>query len=218
MSAELQLRAAETERQRLARDMHDSVTQAIFSLTLYARGLELRVGEPGELDRAELGSGLRELRTLAQEALSEMRSLIESRRPAELRSVGLVHALETLSESTARKTGLTVEVHSAVEALQLDQQMEDDLFRLVQEALNNVAKHAQARTVTVDLVADGPDGLAVEVTDDGVGLREPSGIRAHFGMETMRERAGRHGAQLTFGPGDRGIGTRVRVTLPGVLG
>lgn len=218
MSAELRLRAAESERQRLARDMHDSVTQAIFSLTLHARGLELRVAEPGELDRAELGAGLRELRTLAQEALGEMRSLIECRRPVELQRGGLVQALEVLAESTARKTGLTVEVHSAVELLRLDPQIEDDLFRLVQEALNNVAKHAQARTVTLDLLADGQGGLAVEVTDDGVGLREPSGVRAHFGMETMRERAGRHGARLTFGPGVGGIGTRVRVSLPGALG
>jgi signal transduction histidine kinase len=218
MSAELQLRAVEGERQRLARDMHDSVSQAIFSLTLYARGLELRVDEPGDLDRAELGRDLRELRTLAQEALSEMRSLIECRRPAELRDQGLVHALESLAESTSRKTGLTVELHSTIGRVHLDEQIEDDLFRLVQEALNNVAKHAQARVASVDVLPDGPGGLAVEVTDDGVGLREPSGVRAHFGMETMRERAGRHGAELTFGPGPGGVGTRVRVCVPGVLG
>lgn len=221
MSAELQLRAVEGERQRLARDMHDSVSQAIFSLTLHARGLELRVQEPGEtpLDRQELADGLRELRVLAQEALSEMRSLIECRRPLELRDGGLLRALGTLAESTARKTGLTVEVHTGLEGQpHLEQSVEEDLFRLVQEALNNVAKHAQARTVAVEVLAEGPRGLAVEVIDDGVGLGEPSGVRAHFGMETMRERATRHGARLTFGPGPEGIGTRVRVSLPDVLG
>jgi signal transduction histidine kinase len=81
-----------------------------------------------------------------------------------------------------------------------------------------VAKHAQAHTVAIEVLAGGPDGLAVEVIDDGVGLGEPSGVRAHFGMETMRERATRHGARLTFGPGPGGIGTRVRVSLPDVLG
>jgi signal transduction histidine kinase len=221
MSAELQLRAAEEERQRLARDLHDSVNQAIFSLTLCSRGLELRVQVSGDapLDREALAGDLRELRELAQEALSDMRSLIEYRRPLELRDRGLVGALETLAESTSRRTGLTVEVHSGAEGtLHLDRAVEEDLFRLVQEALNNVAKHAQARTVAVEILSDGPDGLAVEVVDDGVGLGEPSGVRAHFGMQTMRERAARHGARLTFGPGPDDVGTRVRVSVPGALG
>jgi signal transduction histidine kinase len=106
MSAALQLRAAEEERQRLARDLHDSVNQAIFSLTLCSRGLELRVRDSGDapLDREALAGGLRELRELAQEALSDMRSLIEYRRPLELRDHGLVGALETLAESTSRST------------------------------------------------------------------------------------------------------------------
>jgi signal transduction histidine kinase len=221
MSAQLQLSAAEGERQRLARDLHDSVSQALFSLSLEARGLELRFGaaavEP--VDRGELVEGLAELRTLAQEALSEVRSLIEYRRPLELRDDGLLPALETLAESTSRKTGLTVEVHcSTVEQLRLDKAVEEDLFRLVQEALNNVAKHAQARSAIVDVHPDLPgEGLFIEVTDDGVGLGEPSGVRAHFGMETMRERAARHGAQLTFRPGPNGVGTQVRVSVPGVL-
>ncbi|BBG02626.1 MULTISPECIES: GAF domain-containing sensor histidine kinase [Pseudonocardia] len=217
MSAQLQLRAAEGERQRLARDLHDSVNQALFSLTLQARGLQLRLDRTDEpVDREALVSGLAELRELAQEALGEMRSLIEQRRPRELRERGLLCALDALAESCARTTGVSVELF-APEVLHLDPAVEEDLFRLVQEGLNNVAKHARARTAVVEVSAAGAD-LVVEVIDDGVGLGEPSGVRAHFGMQTMRERATRHGATLTFEPGPDGVGTRVRVRVPAALG
>jgi signal transduction histidine kinase len=219
MSAELQLRAAEEERQRLARDLHDSVNQALFSLTVSSRGLELRVRDSDAAcpDRDALAGELGELRALAQEALGDMRSLIAHRRPLELRDHGLVRAVETLAESTSRRTGLVVEVHADREgALPVGRAAEEDLFRLVQEALNNVVKHARARTVAVEILTDGADGLAIEVTDDGVGLRESSGAGAHFGMRTMRERATRHGARLTVGPGPGAVGTRVRVCVPGV--
>jgi signal transduction histidine kinase len=209
------------ELQRLADDLHDSVNQALFSLSVSSRGLELRVRNCDDrpLDRETLAGELGELRALAQEALSDMRSLIEYRRPLELREPGLVRALETLAESTSRRTGLVVEVHSDAEGpLCLDGAVEEDLFRLVQEALNNVAKHARARTVAVEVLTHGADGLAVEVTDDGVGLHESATAGTHFGMRTMRERATRHGARLTFGPGPGAVGTRVRVCVPDVLG
>jgi signal transduction histidine kinase len=214
MSAQLQLRAVETERQRLARDLHDSVNQALFSLSLQARGLELRLSSGRRPTDDELVRELGELRELAQEALGEMRSLIEARRPVELQDGGLVPALVTLAEATSRKTGLTVDVSCDDAIDELDHAMEEDLFRLVQEALNNVARHAQASAVLVRVGRDEAGGLVVDVTDDGVGIGEPSGARAHFGMETMRERAARHGARLTFGAGPDGAGTRVHVVVP----
>jgi signal transduction histidine kinase len=210
MSAQLALRAAEGERQRLARDLHDSVSQALFSLSLQARGIELRLGEGADPDLArELG----ELRGLAQEALGEMRALIECRRPAELEDEGLLRAVVALAEQISRRTGLTVEVLADErDGLGLGPGIEDDLFRLVQEALNNVVRHARARSVVVRLER-AAQSLVIEVTDDGVGLGEPAGVRSHFGMQTMRERAARHGAAVSIGPAPGG-GTRVRTEVP----
>ncbi|MGY1806211.1 GAF domain-containing protein [Blastococcus sp. SYSU D00669] len=214
MYRELQLRAAEEERQRLARDMHDSVTQALFSLTLQARSIELTARE-----RAERGliTELAELRELAQSALTEMRALIQHRRPAELHEQGLAQGLRRHAAAVAGAAGLSAEVVCDEDPL-LEQNLEEDLFRLVQEALNNVVKHARARHVRIELRRGTEQGtLVVEVIDDGVGLGHTGGGAMHFGMTTMQDRARRHGGTLTVGAGPGGIGTMVRVVVPGAL-
>lgn len=213
MFASLQLRAAEHERARLARDLHDSVNQALFSLTMQARGVEL--GAAGH-DDPELVAQLRELRELAQSALREMRALIQFRRPPELRDEGLVRGLERLADATSQRTGLPVRVVADDDELPIDQFLEEDLFRLVQEALNNVVKHARATKVDVALRWTGVDDLEVEVVDDGAGapLHADPGVTEGIGMSTMRERTEHHGGRFAVGPGPDGRGTRVQAVVP----
>lgn len=217
MFASLQLRAAEHERARLARDLHDSVNQALFSLTMQARGIELGAARHADPD---LAVQLTELRELAQSALREMRALIQFRRPAELRDEGLVRGLERLAAATSQRTGLPVRVLAPDESLPIDQFLEEDLFRLIQEALNNVVKHAQATRADVVLQATDDGSLVVEVVDDGTGVpleSDPGAVAVAvggIGMATMRERAEHHGGRLEISRGPAGRGTRVRVVVP----
>lgn len=213
MFAGLQLRAAEHERARLARDLHDSVNQALFSLTMQARGIELGVaaGHPDP----DLALQLTELRELAQSALREMRALIQFRRPAELRDEGLVRGLERLAASTSQRTGLPVAVRALGGALPIDEFLEEDLFRLIQEALNNVVKHARATRAEIVLRCLDEGRLVVEVDDDGAGMpvhHDPGS--GGIGMSTMRERAEHHGGRLEVTRGPDGRGTRVRAVVP----
>ena len=101
----------------------------------------------------------------------------------------------------------------------MEAELEDDLFRLAQGALNNVIKHARAHRVSVELRSDDhdPTALLLEICDDGVGLTSSATGRAHSGMATMLDRASRHGAHLVVGPGNDNVGTSVRVMVPGVL-
>lgn len=208
--ASLRLRAAEEERHRLAREMHDSVSQALFSLSLQARGIELSAAT---IPSGELAEQLRELRELAQGALSELRGMIQFRRPAELRDEGLVRGLERLADAVRQRSGVRVEV-VAPDTLVLEPHLEDDLFRLVQEALNNVVKHAKAASARVLLNA-GPEGtLVIEVVDDGIGPGPRVAAGQGFGMSTMRDRAERHGGTVRVEERSDGRGTRVRVRVP----
>ena len=210
----LQSRAAQEERHRLARDLHDSVTQALFSLSLQTRGLEMLVAA----DQApeELRAQLRAISDLAHGALVEMRELILHRRPAALREEGLVAALRKHAASVRARERLDVDVVCTEDPLPLDECLEEDLFRLVQEALNNVVKHARAHRVSLGIGrAPGESGfLLVDVIDDGVGVDETGTSGWHLGQATMRERIARHGGSLTVGPGPDGRGTRVSARVP----
>ncbi len=196
------------ERQRLARELHDSVTQALYGVTLYAEAAArlLSVGD------AELATDhLREVRQTAQEALREMRLLIFELRPPVLEQEGLVVALETRLEAVEGRSGLETKFDVEGE-IQLPPDIEEELYRIAQEALNNALKHAQAQYITVHLCQE-KRAVMLEVTDDGIGFdttttREQGGL----GLTGMEERATRLGARLTVesGPGE---GTSVRVEV-----
>ena len=152
------------ERTRLARELHDSVTQMLFSITLTLQaGRVLMPRDPvlaeQQVDKAQ---------QTAQEALAEMRALIYQLRPASMRERGLGAALTSYIDARQR-TGLEVTFQHEGEA-ELSEAQEQAIFRIVQEALNNIVKHAEARQVEVRLV-NGPDEVRLTVRDDGRGCR-----------------------------------------------
>ncbi|HLZ72237.1 MAG TPA: histidine kinase [Dehalococcoidia bacterium] len=199
--------AVTEERNRLARDLHDSVTQSLFSMSMMAQALPSLI----ERNAGRAAERATRLSDLARGALAEMRMLILELRPAALREMGLVDALERYVPGFSSREDM--EATFCVEGLQrrLPHDQEDALFRVVQEALSNVARHAQASRVSVVLQFE-PQTASLAVTDDGVGLPEPL-PSGGFGMISMRERLERLGGTLTIEPADD-HGCRLFATVP----
>jgi signal transduction histidine kinase len=196
------------ERQRLARDLHDSVTQSLYGISLYTEAAQRALAAG---DTPPVSTNLQEIGETTREALAETRLLLFELRPPLLEEQGLAAALRTRLEAVEARAGLTVSFESRGEdRLPLD--TEQDLFRLAQEALNNVLKHAHARAVRVCLEI-AADGAVLEIADDGVGFEPTHRGGGGFGLQSMRERAERLGGTLAI-DSSPGAGTRIRVKLP----
>jgi signal transduction histidine kinase len=195
------------ERQRLSRELHDSVTQALYGVSLYAEAAS-RALTAG--DTAPVASNLREIRETTQEALDEMRLLLFELRPPLLEERGLFGALQSRLGAVEARAGLMTDLHGE-ESVRLSPETEQELYRLAQEALNNVLKHAHARQVTVRLDVAG-DRAILEVADDGVGFEPELRNGGGFGLHGMRERAERLGGTLEVESAP-GTGTRVRAEV-----
>ena len=197
------------ERQRLARELHDSVTQALYGATLYAEATARQLAS-GQVELAT--EHLRELRDTAQEALREMRLLIFELRPSALESEGLVTALRARLEAVEERAGLEVGFQVEGEAT-LPAEIEEGLYRIAQEALNNALKHARARNVSVYLNRGG-EAVILEITDDGIGFDPSTAVEGSgLGLDGMIERAAHMGGELVL-DSEPGAGTRVRVEVP----
>ena len=211
--------AVAEERSRLARDLHDSVTQSLHSSTLMAEAGQ-RLAGAGDLERTR--HYLTRLGEISRQALKEMRLLVYELRPLALREVGLVGALQQRLDTVERRAG--VEARLVVigvepgesQEIELPAEVEEALYPIAQEALNNALKHAKPSSVTVTLRLEGEPParrIALEVADDGrgfdVGTMEGAG---GIGLDSMRERAEQVGGILTIhsAPGE---GTRVQVTI-----
>jgi signal transduction histidine kinase len=203
------------ERQRLASDLHDSVSQALFSMTLQTRALELALQQRGEDPNGRPGRMLVELKDLTRGALAEMRALIFELRPDALHKDGLVIAVRRHADAVAARKGFEVRVQASVDRLPLDERAELELFRIVQEAVHNCVKHAQPRCVEIRFhePTDADRTLVVEVADDGVGFDPDKGHPGHLGLSTMRERTERLGGHFTIDSSPAGS-TTVRAVLP----
>jgi two-component system, NarL family, sensor histidine kinase UhpB len=200
--------AASQERSHLARELHDSVTQALFSMGLTLRTLELLL----ETDPDAVASKVAELRELQQDALAEMRTLIFELRPSSLESDGLVQALRTHATAVQRRTGLTIVVDAEpVERLPLA--TEEALYRIGQEAIHNVVKHANASCATIRIVAEAEDRMRLTVTDDGDGFDPADVPRGHLGLIGMRQRVDLVGGELRV-ESTPGSGTTIDAVVP----
>lgn len=197
------------ERQRLARDLHDSVTQALYGVTLHAEAAQrqLAAGEEGLALEA-----LRILKQTAQEALDEMRLLIFELRPPLLAQVGLVAALQARLNAVEGRAQLQTKL-IADEIGALPTPVEEALYRIAQEALNNALKHARARAIVIRILQSG-GSLTLDIEDDGVGF-SPAEAAAGGGMglRGIAERVAqlRGALTLTSAPA---AGTRMHVEVP----
>jgi len=205
--------AQETERKRLSRDLHDDIGQALTSVLLGMRLVERSLGEPdADLDDARRRSA--ELRELVVDALRRARRLAFDLRPTVLDDIGLAPALERLGAEVTERTGLAVEVDVALPPeRRLGPETETVVYRVVQEALANVARHAGATEVSVTVV-EFADRVRILVEDDGAGFdvtaRAP---RGHLGLDGMDERARLIDGvlEVTSTPGE---GTTVMLEVP----
>jgi signal transduction histidine kinase len=196
------------ERQRLSRELHDSVTQALYGISLYAEAAG-RALTDGEMQ--PVANNLQEIRDTTQEALGEMRLLLFELRPPLLQERGLAAALRARLQGVETRAGLVARFDCQSEE-RLSPEKEQELYRVAQEALNNVLKHAHAGHVDVNLAVANGDAT-LEVIDDGVGFESSYSGGYGLGVRGMHERVERLGGTLRIdtSPGE---GTHVHVEVP----
>jgi NarL family two-component system sensor histidine kinase LiaS len=194
------------ERNRLARDLHDSVKQEIFAATMTLGAAQALWEQDAETARQKVGDAF----ALARKAQQDLTALIQELRPPDLEGRGLIEALEEHVARWAQRSGMEAEFGGEVpDALSLE--AEQALFRVAQEALANVAKHSGACRVAVTL-ARAEDKVILTVRDDGCGFDVHTGGGAGLGLRSMRERVVALGGDLTLDSG--GDGTEVRAAVP----
>jgi PAS domain S-box-containing protein len=207
---QLEEAATAAERQRLARELHDSVTQSLFSLDLFANATEQALAT-GRIERAT--ENTRYICDLSQRALADMRLLIFELRPPVLEQEGLVGALRARLAAVEARAGLETEFNQTA-VRPLPPAVESELYAVAREALNNTLKHARAEGVTVYLEFD-EQSCCLTIADDGIGFDlEGAELGAGYGLRGMRERVESIDGRLTLetSPG-RGASVRVEVTV-----
>jgi two-component system sensor histidine kinase UhpB len=205
-SGRLVLRAQEEERRRLARDLHDEVNQALTAILLRLEALS-QAAPP------DLTDELSELKRLVNQAMNELLQLARQLRPTALDDHGLLPAMASQVRRFAAQTGIKADLNASGEEARLDPDEEIAVFRIAQEALANIARHADATKVQVGLRARG-GGVELTVRDDGRGfvLGRPA-AGSGLGLGGMAERARLVGGELTI-ESQPGVGTELSLKVP----
>jgi len=199
------------ERRRIARDLHDTVSQALFSTVLHTRTAQKALGQEGVSPSGRVGQSLSAIGELTKSVQAEMRALIFELRRDPVHD-GLVSAL-TRHASGLRAANLpTIEIRGPRLRLALSQEVETQLYGIGREALANVVKHAHATAALVEVEAQAGQVL-IEIRDNGGGFDPAEAHPGHFGLESMRSRATEIGGRLTIAS-TPGYGTVVRVRVP----
>ncbi len=203
--------AQESERQRIARELHDETGQALTAIGLGLRGVAASMQNDGD----KSSTNLRQLEQLVEHSLVELQRLIADLRPSHLDDLGLGAAIRWYAGEIEQRLPLTVTVSVRDEKPDLPSEMKTTLFRITQEALTNVIKHSAASNAKVILIYP-PEGVRLEVVDDGVGFNPEAmrlSSRPSWGLIGMRERASLLGGSFEINS-ELGIGTRVEVYIP----
>ncbi len=196
------------ERNRLARELHDSVTQTLYGLTLQAEAANRKLAD-GQLEAVADYLGF--FRESAQQTLLETRLLIFELRPPILDEAGLTIALQTRLEAVESRSGLDYQL-DLVEVERLPSQVETGLYRIALEALNNILKHARASHVNLSLQQNG-ERIRLEIRDDGVGFDSETLPPHGYGLQGMRERAEQLGGSFNLRSEPK-VGTTIIVETP----
>jgi len=207
--------AQEAERQRIARDLHDETGQALTAIGMGLRGLSTALTNNRNRDQAI--KTLRHLESLSADSLQELQRLIADLRPSHLDDLGLPAALRWYAGKVQERTDLKVMVEIEGDELMITSSLKIAIFRIVQEALNNIIKHAQAKDVYIHLEYQ-PNRVIVSVRDDGVGfdldlVRMSRSRRSSLGLVGMQERAALLGGEVDI-QSSPGQGTLVEAILP----
>lgn len=211
--------ATQAERNRLARDLHDSIKQQLYGINVNAAAALAR----WDADLPGARAAVEEVRRAAQAALAEMAALLQQLRPAPLAAAGLLDALREQAEALGHRTGAAVSVDfgppeagsaysAAVDEGRLAPGAEEALYRIAQEALSNIARHARASHVTLSLHVEA-ESLHLTITDDGQGFDATDATHRGFGLAGMQDRAAAIGAALDINSA-LGAGTRLNLTFP----
>lgn len=202
-------RAASEERRRLARELHDSVSQVLYGITLGVdTARDLLVQRP-----TDVAEPLEYIRGLATAGMTELRALIFELRPESLEKEGLVAALTKQLAAVAARHGLAVDSFLPTEPV-ASLETKETLFRICQEALHNIVKHAKAKRVWLRLEVQEAD-LVLQIADDGVGFDSGADFPGHLGLHSMHERAVMLGGHLDISA-SAGKGTCITARIPAV--
>jgi signal transduction histidine kinase len=196
------------ERNRLARELHDSLSQALFSMVLNAEAASLFF----DVDQDKARQQISLLYETANSALKEMRTLIFELRPANLEQEGLAMVLSKHAKLITDRHGIKVRVEVKGQG-RLPLHIEKALFRVAQEALNNIVKHAKS-TEAIIVLSTEEDTAYLKVKDNGIGLPESVVKPNTLGLTSMRERVEQLGGTFQIGPNPSGQGTMVNVSVP----
>lgn len=212
-TAKVEELVAVEERNRLARDLHDSVTQTIFSITLTAQAAQLLL-EREPLPKDGLATQIKRLQEQSQGALVEMRSLIYQLRPTAVAEEGLIPALRKHIAGLERRKSMRVDLQANDDQLPLNTKQQQEIFHIIQEALNNVSKHAQTDSAHVTLKTDR-ENFTVLIEDHGSGfnLAEQTKNKFGIGLHSMRERVVGLGGVIDIAS-DPQTGTQIYVAVP----
>jgi PAS domain S-box-containing protein len=213
LRAEENQKTASLVREHLARELHDAVTQSVYSANLMAQALPTML----QRDQAEGLAGLMQLQRWVRSALAELRILLYELRPGSLIGVGLDQLLERLGDSIAGQANVNVTIDARL-GCELPVDVKTALYRIAQEAFNNIAKHARAERVRATVVSDD-QGVTLDIEDDGIGVDIDAVEGGHMGLGIMRERAEEIGAEFDVHRIDpTGTQVIVRWTVPDAAG
>jgi signal transduction histidine kinase len=196
------------ERNRLARELHDSLSQSLFSMVLNAEAAGLFF----ESDPERARSQIRLLYETANAALKDMRSLIFELRPANLEQEGLATVLTKHAKVVGDRHGIKIKLDTKGQG-RLALHIEKALFRVAQEALNNIVKHAKATEAWIHLSTQ-EDTVYLKIKDNGVGIKPGAAKPSTLGLTSMRERIEQLGGTFEIGANPGGPGTVVRASVP----
>lgn len=203
------IQAQEEERRRVAREIHDGPAQSMANIVFRAEVCEHFLDSDVERARNEL----QELRALVRSSLAEVRKIIFDLRPMTLDDLGLVATVKRALEGVEKRSGLVCELRVSGSAQRLDSHIEVGVFRIVQEAVTNVEKHAQARNAVVQLDYSF-HFISIVVEDDGQGIADLENIgEESFGLMGMKERVNLLGGEIAI-ESKAGEGTRIKVKIP----
>ena len=201
------LKAQEEERKRISRELHDETGQALMVIRLYLGMLD------GTVKTHEAKEKIGELVAVVDRAIEGIRRIIGRLSPLVLQELGLISAIRKEAKDLHKTAGVTARVAISDNVGRLDPVIETAIYRVVQESLHNVAKHAQARNVDIQMERKG-ETLRLVIEDDGTGIRPVTNpMRTSFGMAGMQERIATLGGRMKV-ESRKGEGTKISITVP----